>query len=54
MRLADFPPGPLRLGIMACSPSRAGLRVEFSDFTVTPPPRNPLHPDSWDEVPGLA
>lgn len=53
MRLADFPPGPLRLGLMACSPSRAGLRVTFTDFTVTPPPANPLHPETWDSVPGL-
>lgn len=51
MRLADFPPGPLRLGIMACSPSRAGLIVRFTDFTVTPPPANPLHPETWEQVP---
>jgi regulation of enolase protein 1 (concanavalin A-like superfamily) len=54
MRLADFPPGPLRLGVMACSPSRAGLTVRFTDFTVTPPPANPLHPETWDSVPGIA
>lgn len=53
MRLADFPTGPLRLGVMACSPSRAGLVVRFTDFSVTPPRDNPLHPDTWDQVPGL-
>ena len=53
MRLADFPPGRLRVGLMACSPSRAGLVVRFTGFTVTPPPAEPLHPGTWDQVPGL-
>ncbi len=54
LRLADFPEGPLKLGLMACSPSRAGFEVVFSRFTVEPAIANPLHPDSWDSVPGLA
>lgn len=53
LRLADFPTGPLRLGVLACSPSRAGFEVVFSDFRVGPPLARPLHPESWDTVPGL-
>jgi regulation of enolase protein 1 (concanavalin A-like superfamily) len=28
---------------MCCSPERAGLEVEFSDFSVTPPIEKALH-----------
>lgn len=45
MRLADFPEGPARLGPMACSPERAGLRVRFEGFDIAPPVQNPLHAD---------
>ena len=31
------------VGPMCCTPERAGLRVLFSDFTVSPPTRKPLH-----------
>jgi len=36
IRLADFPAGPARFGIMACSPSRAGLLARFSAIGVGP------------------
>jgi uncharacterized protein len=36
LRLADFPEGPARFGVMACSPSRAGLRARFHTVTVGP------------------
>jgi uncharacterized protein len=36
-RLAYFPPGiSAEVGPMCCSPSRAGLRVDFHDFTLGP------------------
>ena len=36
-RVAGFPSEHLcQVGIMCCSPQRAGLEVRFSDFTVTP------------------
>ncbi len=37
LRLADFPAGPARFGIMSCSPSRAGLIARWSSVTVGPP-----------------
>ncbi|MEO1536998.1 MAG: DUF1349 domain-containing protein [Pseudomonadota bacterium] len=44
MRLADFPSSsPVRVGPMACSPERAGLRVRFDALEVGPPIDNPLH-----------
>ncbi len=37
-RLAPFPPDlPTSAGPMACSPSRAGLTVQFRDFRLGPP-----------------
>ena len=37
-RLAFFPDDlPVRVGPMACSPSRAGLEAEFHGFTLGPP-----------------
>ena len=38
LRLAPFPDAPAyRIGPMCCTPERAGLAVDFSDFTVGPP-----------------
>jgi regulation of enolase protein 1 (concanavalin A-like superfamily) len=38
-RVAGFPSGRLcQVGVMCCSPQRAGLEVRFSDFAVTPGP----------------
>jgi hypothetical protein len=33
-RVAPFAPGPCRAGVMACSPSRAGLRASFRDVGI--------------------
>lgn len=44
MRLANFPAdAAVAVGPMACSPQRSGLRVEFSDFEISPPIDSPLH-----------
>lgn len=43
-RLAPFPEAAsCRVGPMCCTPERAGLEVEFSDFEVTPPLGKGLH-----------
>ena len=34
-----------QVGIMACSPTRAGLKVEFRDFRLSPSPGIDLHPN---------
>lgn len=43
MRVANFPEGPAQLGPMACSPSRAGLNVSFTEFSIGSVIENPLH-----------
>jgi regulation of enolase protein 1 (concanavalin A-like superfamily) len=43
LRLADFPPVETRVGVMACSPQRAGFHCRFTAFRLDPPPENPLH-----------
>lgn len=44
MRVADFPQGgAARLGVMACSPKRAGFQARFTAFTVGPAIASPLH-----------
>lgn len=44
LRVAAFAPAArYRVGPMACSPTRAGLAVTFSDFTVGPASTEPLH-----------
>ncbi|MEM9793335.1 MAG: DUF1349 domain-containing protein [Pseudomonadota bacterium] len=44
MRLADFPAiASARVGPMACSPERAGLKVRFDAMEIGPPIDNPLH-----------
>ncbi len=46
MRLANFPgTAPVRIGPMACSPERAGLRARFDDIRIGPPLDSPLHGD---------
>ena len=38
LRLADFPSSnPVQVGIMCCTPERAGLKATFRDFRVGPP-----------------
>jgi regulation of enolase protein 1 (concanavalin A-like superfamily) len=38
-RVAGFPGDQLcQVGVMCCSPQRAGFEVRFSDFAVTPGP----------------
>ena len=38
LRLADFPaPDPVMVGVMCCTPERAGLRASFRDFRLGPP-----------------
>ena len=32
VRVAPLPPGPLRVGLMCCAPTRAGLVVRFTDL----------------------
>lgn len=44
-RLAPFPAGPARIGPMACSPLREGLRARFADFELGPPIPRDLHAD---------
>jgi uncharacterized protein len=43
MRLADFPAGPARFGIMCCSPERAAFQATFRAVRVGPPLEHPLH-----------
>lgn len=44
MRLCPFPDDcPVLVGPMACSPQRAGFKVQFSEFRIDPPIDNPLH-----------
>ena len=44
LRLCPWPGGKkLFVGVMACSPERAGLKVMFSDFRLGPPDDKPLH-----------
>ncbi len=44
MRLADFSAdASVRVGPMACSPTRAGLEARFSELQVGPPIEDPLH-----------
>jgi uncharacterized protein len=44
MRLAPFPSSATYLvGPMCCTPERAGLEVEFSDFQIGPPSGRDLH-----------
>ncbi|WP_242662187.1 DUF1349 domain-containing protein [Teichococcus deserti] len=44
LRLCPFPgDAPCAVGPMACSPEGAGLEVEFSEFSVTPPLGRDLH-----------
>ncbi len=42
-RLAPFPAGPARAGLMACSPERAGFRVRFENLRIGPPIDRRLH-----------
>ena len=43
-RLAHFPPtASVEVGIMCCSPQRAGFKVTFSDYTIGPPISRDLH-----------
>lgn len=43
IRLSYFPPGPVRIGTMCCTPERAGLDVVFQDILLTPPLDKALH-----------
>ncbi|KMS67919.1 hypothetical protein ACM01_41045 [Streptomyces viridochromogenes] len=44
LRLGYLPlPATCQVGVMACSPQRAGFRARFSDFTVTEPIGRDLH-----------
>jgi regulation of enolase protein 1 (concanavalin A-like superfamily) len=44
VRLCPFPAAPRYLvGPMCCTPERAGLKVVFSDFILTPPTGKALH-----------
>ena len=42
-RLCPFPAGDAEIGVMACSPERAGFRAEFKDISVGPPITRTLH-----------
>lgn len=44
-RLGYLPDGPARVGIMACSPERAGFTAVFSDYTCGPAIPRALHED---------
>lgn len=47
LRVASFAPAPrYRVGPMACSPSRAGLEVTFSDLSIGPASTEPLHAEA--------
>jgi uncharacterized protein len=44
LRLAYFPPSnDVLVGLMSCSPERAGFSVEFSEFAITEPVVRGLH-----------
>ncbi|MCL6350590.1 DUF1349 domain-containing protein [Pectobacterium polaris] len=43
IRLSYFPPGPVKIGTMCCTPERAGLDVVFQDILLTPPLDKALH-----------
>jgi regulation of enolase protein 1 (concanavalin A-like superfamily) len=46
-RLAPFPTnGPARIGMMCCSPQRAGFEATYTSFRVGPPISRSLHGDS--------
>lgn len=36
-RLAPFPEGPASIGVMCCSPERAGFEAEFEGYKAAPP-----------------
>ena len=44
-RLCPFPDAPAEIGMMACSPERAGFQARFRDFVVGPPISRALHAD---------
>ena len=44
-RLAPFPAGPARAGLMACSPQRGGFRARFEALAIGPPIARELHPE---------
>ena len=44
-RLCPFPAADAEIGVMACSPERAGFRAVFSDVSVGPPIPRDLHAD---------
>lgn len=44
-RLAPFPAGDARAGVMACSPQREGFRAVFEDIAIGPPIARQLHAD---------
>ena len=44
-RLCPFPDTDAEIGVMACSPERAGFRAQFKDLTVGPPIARELHTD---------
>ncbi|MCC9177840.1 DUF1349 domain-containing protein [Arthrobacter sp. zg-Y750] len=50
LRLAYLPleDRPCQAGIMACSPTRADLRVDFTEFRISPSHGIDLHPDHGD------
>lgn len=43
VRVAPLPPGPLRVGLMCCAPTRSGLVVRFTDLRLVEPDQS-LHP----------
>jgi len=45
-RLAAFSGAAARVGVMACSPQRAGFQATFRDITIGPPISRELHADS--------
>lgn len=45
-RLCPFPAADAKIGVMACSPQRAGFHARFRDIVVGPPIRRDLHDDA--------
>jgi regulation of enolase protein 1 (concanavalin A-like superfamily) len=43
LRLCPFPPGRVNVGVMCCTPERAGLAVAFEDISLSPPLDKALH-----------
>lgn len=43
LRLCHFPSGPVKIGVMCCTPERSGLAVEFSELSLTPALRKEMH-----------